>query len=136
MRQEQEGKIMFDDVIGLHPEDAARWTALVEQCRPILESNGMEAVQTFLADHGMSIIQAITITWALLGRGETPLRVGLNLTEVDLPQTKAGFFYPIELVLAVTLTWLFSGQRSDEIARLRTGRKASRLTSSSSRRSD
>ncbi|MCI3270628.1 tyrosine-type recombinase/integrase [Streptomyces sp. 7R015] len=46
---------------------------------------------------------------------------GLNLTDDDLPQTQAGNFYPLELVRAVTLTWLFSGQRSDEIARLRIG---------------
>jgi len=46
---------------------------------------------------------------------------GLNLQIADLPQTRAGNFYPVELVRAVTLTWLFSGQRSDEIARLRTG---------------
>ncbi|MFE9328929.1 tyrosine-type recombinase/integrase [Nocardia sp. NPDC052278] len=46
---------------------------------------------------------------------------GLNLTPDDLPQSQAGNFYPIELVRAVTLTWLFSGQRSDEIARLRLG---------------
>jgi len=30
-------------------------------------------------------------------------------------------FYPLELIRAITLTWLFSGQRSDEIARLRVG---------------
>jgi integrase len=46
---------------------------------------------------------------------------GLNLQEDDLPQTQAGNFYPLALVRAVTLTWLFSGQRSDEIARLRVG---------------
>ena len=46
---------------------------------------------------------------------------GLNLTEDDLPQCRAGNFYPLELVRAVTLAWLFSGQRSDEIARLRVG---------------
>ena len=46
---------------------------------------------------------------------------GLNLEAGDLPQAQAGDFYPIELVRAVTLAWLFSGQRSDEIARLRTG---------------
>ena len=37
------------------------------------------------------------------------------------PATQSGHFYPLELVRAVTLTWLFSGQRSDEIARLRVG---------------
>ena len=46
---------------------------------------------------------------------------GLNLQEDDLPQPRAGTFYPLELVRAVTLAWLFSGQRSDEIARLRIG---------------
>jgi integrase len=46
---------------------------------------------------------------------------GLNLAEGDLPQSQAGNFYPLELVRAVTLAWLFSGQRSDEIARLRIG---------------
>jgi integrase len=46
---------------------------------------------------------------------------GLNLEAGDLPQAQAGDFYPIELVRAVTLAWLFSGQRSDEIARLRVG---------------
>jgi len=46
---------------------------------------------------------------------------GLNLEGSDLPQAQAGDFYPLELVRAVTLAWLFSGQRSDEIARLRVG---------------
>jgi len=43
------------------------------------------------------------------------------LASDDLPQSQAGNFYPMEFVRAVTLTWLFSGQRSDEIARLRVG---------------
>ncbi|MFD8813552.1 hypothetical protein ACFV23_19175, partial [Streptomyces sp. NPDC059627] len=49
------------------------------------------------------------------------LWAGLNLETADLPQNRAGLFYPPELVRAVTLTWLFSGRRSDEIARLRLG---------------
>jgi hypothetical protein len=48
------------------------------------------------------------------------LWAGLNLTPEDLPSS-GGQFYPLELIRAVTLTWLFSGQRSDEIARLRLG---------------
>ena len=49
------------------------------------------------------------------------LWAGLNLETADLPEAQAGHFYPFELVRAITLTWLFSGQRSDEIARLRVG---------------
>ncbi|MGW3734856.1 tyrosine-type recombinase/integrase [Streptomyces sp. NPDC005148] len=49
------------------------------------------------------------------------LWAGLNLETHDFPRGKAGLKYPLELVRAVTLTWLFSGQRSNEIARLRLG---------------
>lgn len=70
---------MFNHVIGLSPEDAARWTDLVEQSRPVLERDGMEAVQTLLAERGMGIIQAIAITRALLGNAETPLQVAIDI---------------------------------------------------------
>ena len=49
------------------------------------------------------------------------LWAGLNLEPADLPDSRAGHFYPFEMVRAITLTWLFSGQRSDEITRLRVG---------------
>src|SRR6185312_3897510 len=45
----------------------------------------------------------------------------LNLDPADLPGNSADTFYPMELIRAVTLTWLFSGLRSDEISRLRVG---------------
>jgi len=48
------------------------------------------------------------------------LWAGLNLEMQDL-NTTIGRTYPLELVRAITLAWLFSGQRSDEIARLRLG---------------
>ncbi|MFJ9690661.1 hypothetical protein [Kitasatospora sp. NPDC101183] len=70
---------MFDHVIGLSPEEAAHWAALVEQSRPVLENDGMEAVQAFLAERGTSIVQAIAITRALLGKAETPLRVAIDI---------------------------------------------------------
>ena len=47
------------------------------------------------------------------------LWAGLNLEPADLPGNYT--YYPMELIRAVTLTWLFSGLRSDEIARLRVG---------------
>ena len=45
------------------------------------------------------------------------LWAGLNLQPADLPGC-ADSYYPIELIRAVTLTWLFCGLRSDEIRRL------------------
>jgi len=55
------------------------------------------------------------------------LWAGLNLTEEDLPR-RAGRrpasrdpVYPLALVRAVVVTWLFAGLRSDEIRRLRVG---------------
>jgi integrase len=45
---------------------------------------------------------------------------GLNLEACDLARTD-GRVHPVEIIRAITLAWLFSGQRSDEIARLRVG---------------
>ena len=50
------------------------------------------------------------------------LWAGLNLTDDDLPRNRMGHFpYPFELVRAVTVMWLFSGLRSNEVARLPLG---------------
>lgn len=57
------------------------------------------------------------------------LWAGLNLSEDDLPKgrlgqldpTKRVHFYPLELVRALVIVWLFAGLRSDEIYRLRVG---------------
>jgi hypothetical protein len=70
---------VFDYMTGLRPEQAALWAALVEESRPVLERDGMEAVQALLVERGMSIIQAIVITRALLGNAETPLKVAIEV---------------------------------------------------------
>lgn len=49
------------------------------------------------------------------------LWAGLNLEPADLPPEPSRRYYPLELVRAIALTWLFSGLRSDEIRRLRLG---------------
>ena len=49
------------------------------------------------------------------------LWAGLNLEPGDLPGNSADTYYPMELIRALTLTWLFAGLRSDEICRLRVG---------------
>ncbi|MFI9243962.1 hypothetical protein ACIGXF_15480 [Streptomyces sp. NPDC053086] len=78
---------MFDHVTGLRPEEAARWTALVEQCRPVLANEGMEAVQGLLAEHDMSVIQSIAITRALLGWAETPLLIATDIVTTSAART-------------------------------------------------
>ncbi|MFJ8827776.1 hypothetical protein ACIREE_39330 [Streptomyces sp. NPDC102467] len=78
---------MFDDVVGLRPEQAARWTALVEQCRPVLADEGMEAAQVLLAERGMSIIQSIAITPALLGWQEASLRIATDIVATSSART-------------------------------------------------
>ncbi|MCX4398156.1 MULTISPECIES: site-specific integrase [unclassified Streptomyces] len=49
------------------------------------------------------------------------LWAGLNLESADLFVSGSGHYYPMELVRAITMTWLFAGLRSNEIARLRAG---------------
>jgi integrase len=57
------------------------------------------------------------------------LWAGLQIQETDLPNSdsgverirRAGLTYPIELVKAVAIAWLFTGLRSDELVRLRVG---------------
>src|SRR5690348_5960140 len=46
---------------------------------------------------------------------------GLHLEASDLPANTGGQFYPLELVRALAITWLFAGLRSDELPRLRLG---------------
>ncbi|WP_063838271.1 hypothetical protein [Saccharothrix sp. ST-888] len=74
---------MFENVAGLQPEVAARWTALVEECRPVLMRDGMEVVQALLVERGMSIVPAVAITKALLGWADTPLLAAREIVETS-----------------------------------------------------
>ncbi|MFJ9519647.1 hypothetical protein ACIRPK_15465 [Kitasatospora sp. NPDC101801] len=81
---------MFENVAGLEPELAARWTALVEQCRPVLAGEGMEAVQALLVEREVSTVQAVAITKALLGWTDTPLLVARELVETSAARAPGG----------------------------------------------
>ena len=61
---------MFDTVLGLDPERAVRLTALVQQCRPLLDQGkGMDGVQRLLRARNIAIIDAILVTRELLDAG-------------------------------------------------------------------
>lgn len=81
---------MFDNVHGLPPEQAARLTALAEQCASKLENEGMEAVQAFLAERDVSVIQAIMITRELLGPAKTPLRIAIDTVTTSTARATTG----------------------------------------------
>jgi integrase len=56
------------------------------------------------------------------------LWAGLNLTEDDLPKPSAAsklsgrrYYYPIEMMRAIVIVWLFAGMRGNELRRLRLG---------------
>jgi uridine kinase len=65
---------MFEKIPGLDPDRAVRLTALVEQCRPLLDQDaGMGAVQRLLHDRGIAVMDAILVTRELLGSGPDTL---------------------------------------------------------------
>ncbi len=92
--------------------DCQEWEWLPRRFAPQRALGTPRSVAALLGPNPRGIADEV---WAKL------LWAGLNLQAGDLPETRAGYFYPFELVRAITLTWLFSGQRSDEIARLRMG---------------
>jgi hypothetical protein len=53
--------------------------------------------------------------WAML------VQAAVDLTEEDLPRRNGWYWYPLPLVRALAIVWVYSGLRSDEIVRLRTG---------------
>lgn len=63
---------------GLAPETAERWACMVERCRPVLEAEGMAAVQVLLAEAGTPAIEATAITLALVGWDEAALSVAID----------------------------------------------------------
>jgi integrase len=92
--------------------DCQEWEWLPRRFDPQRALSTPRSIAALLGPNPRVIADEI---WAKL------LWAGLNLQAADLPVTQAGHFYPVELIRAITLTWLFSGQRSDEIARLRVG---------------
>ncbi|MFJ6380032.1 GNAT family N-acetyltransferase [Kitasatospora sp. NPDC092039] len=78
---------LFPDLLGLTAERAARLTALVEECRPVLAADGMEAVQSLLAERGVGVIPAITATRALLGWTGTSLHTARKIVELSAART-------------------------------------------------
>lgn len=92
--------------------DCQEWDWIPRRFDPMTALSTPRSIQALISPDPRVIADGI---WAKI------LWAGLNLEPGDIPTNRHGFIYPVELVRAVTLTWLFSGLRSDEIARLRLG---------------
>ncbi len=74
---------LFPNTGGMTVEQADRLTALVEECRPVLDAEGMEAVQRLLVQRGIATVPAIAVTRALLGWKATPLLTAREIVELS-----------------------------------------------------
>jgi hypothetical protein len=77
--------------------DCQEWEWLPRRFDPLRALATPRSIAALLGPNPRVIADEI---WAKL------LWAGLNLDKDDLPVTKAGHFYPLELVRAVTMTWL------------------------------
>ncbi|WP_412566704.1 tyrosine-type recombinase/integrase [Streptomyces europaeiscabiei] len=91
--------------------DLHEWEWVPQRFNPAHALRTPRSVQALMGPDPRVIADDI---WAKL------LWAGLNVESGDLP-TADSRTYPAELIRAITLTWLFAGQRSDEVARLRVG---------------
>jgi integrase len=92
--------------------DCQEWEWIPRRFDPTVALATPRSIQSLIGPNPRVIADDI---WAKL------LWAGFNLGPDDIPTNRYGFIYPVELVRAITLTWLFSGLRSDETARLRLG---------------
>jgi integrase len=101
--------------------DCQEWNWLPRRFHPQQVFATPRAILALIGPNPKVIADA---SWAKL------LWAGLNLTVDDLPEVGMGkgnsaahkrVWYPLEMVRAMTMVWLFAGLRSDEWSRLRIG---------------
>jgi integrase len=88
--------------------DCQEWEWIPRRFDPVRALAAPRTVKGMLGPDPRVIADEV---WAKL------LWAGLNIQPEDLPTSYNSLRYPIEFLRAVALAWLFSGQRSDEIAR-------------------
>lgn len=92
--------------------DCQEWEWIPRRFDPLRALATPRSIRTLTGPDPRVIADAV---WAKL------VWAGLHLEAGDLPANTGGQFYPLELVRALAITWLFAGLRSDELARLRLG---------------
>jgi integrase len=94
--------------------DCQEWEWIARRFDPVRAFATPRSIRSQIAPNPRVIADDV---WAKL------LWAGLNLTEEDVPQLRSAPYswYPLEMVRAAVLVWLFAGLRVNELVRLRVG---------------
>jgi len=111
------GKIQNYTAVRTFFADLQEWGVIPPRFDPYRSFTPPRCVKALVSSSPRIIADDV---WAKL------LWAGLNVTPEDFasgrnPDGKIYTFYPIEMIRALTLVWLFAGLRGDEIRRLRVG---------------
>jgi integrase len=111
------GKMLNYTALRVFFADLQEWGVIPPRFDPYRSFTPPRSVKALVATTPRVIADDV---WAKL------LWAGLNVTPKDFaswrnPSGRIHTYYPIEMIRAVTLVWLFAGIRGDEIRRLRVG---------------
>jgi len=111
------GKMLNYTALRVFFADLQEWGVIPPRFDPYRSFTPPRSVKALVATTPRVIADDV---WAKL------LWAGLNVTPEDFaswrnPSGRIHTYYPIEMIRAVTLVWLFAGIRGDEIRRLRVG---------------
>lgn len=105
--------------VGLFFRECQEWNWIPQRFDPHRAFSTPKAIRALIRPNPRAISDDI---WAKL------LWAGLNIEATDLPyfgyqadSTKLVTWYPVEMIRALAVVWLFAGLRLDEICRLRIG---------------
>lgn len=108
------GKIHYIQAIRQLIKDCQEWEWIPRKFSPNRALATPRSIRSLIKPKPRVIADDI---WAKL------LWAGLNLEDEDLPKynNNKSYIYPLEMVQAIIVIWLFTGLRKDEIHRLRVG---------------
>jgi len=111
------GKMLHYTALRMFFADLQEWGVIPPRFDPYRSFTPPRSVKALVATTPRVIADDV---WAKL------LWAGLNVTPEDFaswrnPSGRIHTYYPIEMIRAVTVVWLFAGIRGDEIRRLRVG---------------
>jgi integrase len=103
--------------------DAQEWEWISRRFNPVRALATPRSIKALIGPSPRTIADDVwsKLLWAGLNLSPEDLTVPLNRRTRAGTTRRPGGYYPIEMVKALSVVWLFAGLRSDEIVRLRVG---------------